>query len=133
MGNPGGKYPGRQIFVGGLKSGLPAFAYFGSGRSAQSRGRYATPFLEDENAIRIKPVDRTEPFDPFRHYQAVRIDRETGLVVVSNSQAPQDPLSEAFRLMPKEERAETCFLKNLLAAIGLNTTTRQIQRRELQA
>jgi len=27
MANPGGNYPGRQIFVGALKSGFPAFAY----------------------------------------------------------------------------------------------------------
>lgn len=115
MANPGGKYPGRQIFLGALKTGKPAFAYFVSGRSQASQRRYATPFIEAENAVRIRPVDTQERFDPFRHYQAVKIDPDTGLAVVSNSQAPVDPVFEAYKFM-EEKNAK--FLAGLLRAIG---------------
>lgn len=117
MANPGGNYPGRQIFLGGLRDGSPAFAYFGSGRSAPSQARYATPFIEAEGAVRIKPVSPHERFDPFRHYQAVLIDPATGLIVVSNSQAPVDAAVEAYTL-GSETKGSINFLKRLLAVIG---------------
>jgi hypothetical protein len=60
MPNPAGDYPGRQIFLGLLKSGEPAFAYFGSGRSPGSQQRYATKFLPEESSIRIRPLDPNE-------------------------------------------------------------------------
>ena len=121
MSNPAGNYPGRQIFVGALESGEPAFAYFVSGRSAGSQGRYISPFLPQENAVRIKPINPNEKFDQFRHYQAVKIDLETGTLVVSNSQAPVDATLEAFVYKGKES-AEAIeykeFLQRLLVAIG---------------
>ena len=116
MANPGGNYPGRQIFIGSLKTGEPAFAYFVSGRSSGSQQRYVSRFLENENAVRIKPTNPDEPFDIFRHYQAVRIDPKTGLLVVSNSQAPVDPLVEAFACEPSQVLSG--YMKDLLAAIG---------------
>ena len=118
MANPGGNYPGRQIFLGTLKTGEPAFAYFGSGRSSGSQGRYATPFIEGENAIRIKPTNPNEKYDPFRHYQAVRIDPESGLLVVSNSQAPNDATFEAYKFMPDVDKMGSEFLERLLEVIG---------------
>ena len=104
MPNPGGNYPGRQIAMGAIE-GKPAFAYFVSGRSEKSQKRYATPFLYPEHAIRINPLDMNEKFDQFRHYQAVRIDPETGLLLVSNSQAPNDAIFEAYKFknMTKED------------------------------
>lgn len=118
MPNPAGNYPGRQIFLGTLSTGHPAFAYFGSGRSSGSQGRYATSFLEGENSIRINPVDPKEKFDPFRHYQAVRIQPDTGLVVVSNSQAPVDAVYEAYWLGPKVKRVPHFFVNGLLRHLG---------------
>jgi IMP cyclohydrolase len=118
MPNPAGDYPGRQIFLGALKSGEPAFAYFGSGRSPGSQQRYATKFLPDEGSVRIRPLDPKEPFDPFRHYQAVRIDQKTGLVVVSNSQAPVDAVYEAYLFMTEPEKKNRYFLERLLKVIG---------------
>jgi IMP cyclohydrolase len=118
MANPAGNYPGRQIFLGTLATGEPAFAYFGSGRSAGSQKRYASPFIEGENAVRIKPVDPKEKFDPFRHYQAVKINPETGLVVLSNSQAPVDAVYEYYWLAPKVGREDNLYLQHLLEAIG---------------
>src|SRR3989339_15460 len=103
MANPGGNYPGRQIFLGSLITGEDAFAYFGSGRSAASQARYATNFIPGENSVRIKPTSPDEKFDPFRHYQAVRIDPESGLAVISNSQAPVDALVEAYKFIPEWE------------------------------
>ena len=118
MANPGGNYPGRQIFLGRIITGEPAFAYFGSGRSPPSQARYATKFIEGENAIRMKPTNPNEKFDPFRHYQAVRIDPETGLLVVSNSQAPNDAVFEAYKFMPDEQKICSDFLQRLLGVIG---------------
>ena len=116
MANPGGNYPGRQIFVGGLKCGHPAFAYFGSGRSSRSQQRYAAPFDERESAVRIKHVDPDEKFDSFRHYQAVKINPETGLAVISNSQAPVDMLVEGYRFKSGDEGLH--FLYRCLKLIG---------------
>jgi IMP cyclohydrolase len=118
MANPGGNYPGREIFLGSLVTGEPAFAYFGSGRSSGSQARYATPFIERESAVRIAPTDSKEKFDPFRHYQAIRIQPETGLVVVSNSQAPVDAAYEAYWLGPRVERQPRAFVQNILALLG---------------
>ncbi len=114
MPNPGGNYPGRQIFLGQQAEGLPAFMYFVSGRSPASQQRYAT-FVADENAVRIKPLNRGEKFDPFRHYQAVRIDDETGLLLVSNSQAPNDALFETYKF---REDISSNYMERLLAVIG---------------
>ncbi|KHO48014.1 MAG: hypothetical protein QT00_C0001G0026 [archaeon GW2011_AR5] len=118
MANPAGNYPGRQIFLGTLSTGHPAFAYFGSGRSAGSQGRYATDFIEGENSIRINPTDAKEKFDPFRHYQAVRIQPSTGLLVVSNSQAPVDAVYEAYWLGHKVKRSPHFFVSGLLRQLG---------------
>ena len=117
MPNPAGDYPGRQIFLGALKSGEPAFAYFGSGRSPGSQQRYATKFIPGESSIRIRPLDPNEPFDQFRHYQAVRIDPKTGLAVVSNSQSPVDAVYEAYLFMTDEQKATRRFLEKLLKDI----------------
>ena len=117
MANPAGNYPGRQIFLGGL-DGRPAFVYLVTGRSDSSKQRYATSFIESESAIRIKPIKEDEPFDPFRHYQAVRIDPKTGLLVVSNSQAPNDAVFEAYSFMTDEEKLGDNYLARLIAAIG---------------
>ncbi len=117
MPNPAGNYPGRQIFTGRLNTGEYAFAYFGSGRSPASQQRYASPFIAEESAIRIKPLNREEIFDPFRHYQAVRVDKETGLIVISNSQAPNDPLFEMYKFAPMEEKTKN-LTSRILEVIG---------------
>lgn len=129
MANPGGNYPGRQIFVGHTIKDEPAFVYFGSGRSQKSQQRYAAPFDPKENAIRIRPLDRDEEFDPFRHYQAVRINPETGLVVVSNSQAPVDALAEGFAFIDPTERAFSHLPKDLLAAVGPEYDNKKEEKR----
>lgn len=115
MANPGGNYPGRQIFLGRI-GGQPAFAYFVSGRSPPSQNIYAS-WSHAEGAIRIKPLDTKEPFDPFRHYQAVRITPE-GLLVVSNSQAPNDALVEAYTHMDETDKRTSMFLADLLGVLG---------------
>ncbi|MBI4162108.1 MAG: hypothetical protein HY513_00365 [Candidatus Aenigmarchaeota archaeon] len=78
MPNPAGNYPGRQIFLGGTKSGRdPAFVYLVSGRSPESQERVAEHYSEREGAIRISPLDPSENFDPSRHYQAVKVWKKT--------------------------------------------------------
>jgi hypothetical protein len=125
MSNPAGNYPGRQIFLGSI-NGLPAFAYLVTGRSEQSKNRYAS--IEDGNSIRIKPLDEHESFDNFRHYQAVKINPDTGLLVVSNSQAPVDAVFEAYTFRTDEEKKEH-FLERLLGAIGPEYDTNVLHKR----
>lgn len=80
MKNPNGPYPGRQLFLGLTREERPAFAYLVTGRSPQSRERKATP---KQNGIIIGPIG-SQPYDPLRHYTAVKYDNDTGLLVVSN-------------------------------------------------
>lgn len=91
MKNPCLPYPGRQIFVGTLPNGLPAFGYLVTGRSPESQQRRAE-YRADENAVRILPLDPDATFDPLRHYRAVKINPESNVLVVSNSEAPVDEL-----------------------------------------
>jgi len=125
MANPSGNYPGRQIFLGGLKSGCPAFVYFGSGRSDLSKKRYVQD-IEDGQAMRINPLNPNEKVDIFRHYQAVRIDPRTGLIVVSNSQAPNDAVFEAYMYMDEGEKLSGGFLRNIMELIGPEYDDRKI-------
>ena len=118
MPNLGGDYPGRQIFLGGLKSGEPAFAYFVSGRSKKSQERYAAPYDPMERAVRVRPLDPNEEFDPFRHYQAVRIDPKSGLLLVSNSQAPNDMLVEFYTNETVQENSFRTYMGKVLALAG---------------
>ena len=118
MPNPAGNYPGRQIFLGSTLEENPAFVYVVTGRSDPSKGRYASPYLSDQNAIRMRPIDPKEPFDQFRHYQAVMIDPETGLLVVSNSQAPVDAVSEHYKFVTDDEKLSDGFAQNMLSLIG---------------
>jgi IMP cyclohydrolase len=78
--NPNGPYPGRQLFLGVTKEERPAFAYLVTGRSPQSRERRVT---SRENSIIMGPIGE-QPYDPLRHYTAVKHDNDTGLLAVSN-------------------------------------------------
>jgi IMP cyclohydrolase len=80
MTNPSGPYPGRQLFLGLTVDKNACFAYLVTGRSPESRQRKALPF---ENTIRIGPLGNT-PYDPLRHYTALKYDNSTGIAAVSN-------------------------------------------------
>jgi hypothetical protein len=125
MVNPGGNYPGRQIMMGGLINGLPAFIYFGSGRSKPSKERY----VQDEAdglAYRMKPLNSQESFDRFRHYEAVLVDPKTGLLVVSNSQSPDDAVFMEYMYMTEEEKITGDWLRSLMEVIGPEPDNRTI-------
>jgi IMP cyclohydrolase len=92
--NPNGPYPGRQIFIGTTCTGKPCFAYLVTGRSPGSRERKAKTM---GNIIRIMPSDSTTPFDPLRHYIAVKYDDKLGLAVVTNG-IQTEAIFEAYRL-----------------------------------
>ncbi|MDI6721838.1 MAG: IMP cyclohydrolase, partial [Candidatus Aenigmarchaeota archaeon] len=77
-----------------------------------------TSFLPRENAIRINPIDTEEPFDQFRHYQAVRIDPDSGLLLVSNSQAPNDAIFEAYKFRDMREDYAQDTAELILRSIG---------------
>ena len=80
MGNPNGPYPGRQLFVGQTAGGKPCFIYLVTGRSPESRQRVA---VQVDNTVRMGPIGDA-PYDPLRHYSAVRFDDATGTLAVSN-------------------------------------------------
>jgi IMP cyclohydrolase len=94
MTNPSGPYPGRQLFLGVTKSQEPCFAYLITGRSLESRQRKAIPI---ENTFRIGPLGDT-PYDPLRHYTAVKYDNNTGIAVVSNG-IQTEAIYETYKLL----------------------------------
>jgi IMP cyclohydrolase len=104
MPNPNGPYPGRQLFVGSTRQGHPCFAYLITGRSPESRQRRAAPV---DNTVRIGPSGDA-PYDPLRHYSAVKFDDITGTLAVSNG-IQTEAVYEVYRLLtnvasPREER-----------------------------
>jgi IMP cyclohydrolase len=94
MKNPSGPYPGRQIFLGITEKGNPAFGYLVTGRSPQSRERKATP---TERGIIMGPLGNV-PYDPLRHYTAVKSDNDIGLMVVSNG-IQTEAIYETYKLL----------------------------------
>jgi IMP cyclohydrolase len=94
MANPGGNYPGRQISVGNV-GGYPAFTYLVTSRSEKNRERLAE--WDGPCVVRINPLDKKQPSNPFTNYRAVTIDHETGLLVVSNSEAPVAATFEFYK------------------------------------
>ena len=94
MKNPNGPYPGRQIFLGITEKGNPAFAYLVTGRSPQSRERKATRM---EHGIVMGPLGDI-PYDPLRHYTAVKNDNDIGLLTVSNG-IQTEAIFETYKLL----------------------------------
>lgn len=113
MSNPAGDYPGMQIFVGTLGSGEPAFAYFISGRAKESQERYAS-HARGQSVVKIKPLNPRKLFDKFRHYNAVKIDSETGTLVVGNNEGPINLALEYFSHMKDKKEA----MENLQRMLG---------------
>jgi IMP cyclohydrolase len=94
MSNPSGPYPGRQLFLGLTAAKQPCLAYLVTGRSPASRQRKAVPV---ENTIRIGPLGDT-PYDPLRHYTAVKYDNDSGVVAVSNG-IQSEAIYETYKLL----------------------------------
>lgn len=118
MSNPAGNYPGRQIFVGQLANGQDAFCLFASGRSEQSKMRYAKESLSEDSSVRILPTVVKDYGRAWKdYYHAVRVHPESGLLVVSNSQAPMDSIMEVFTHSQLEER-NLSLLAEILMGLG---------------
>ncbi|OGO18867.1 MAG: hypothetical protein A2Z15_09295 [Chloroflexi bacterium RBG_16_50_11] len=94
MKNPNGPYPGRQLFLGLTKDEKPAFAYLVTGRSPQSRERKAAT---KKNSIIMGPIGKL-PYDPLRHYTAVKYDSSIGLLAVSNG-IQTEAIYETYKLL----------------------------------
>ncbi len=94
MTNPSGPYPGRQLFLGLTAAQQPCLAYLVTGRSLASRQRKAVPI---ENTIRIGPLGDT-PYDPLRHYTAVKYDNAGGIAAVSNG-IQSEAIYETYKLL----------------------------------
>ena len=114
MSNPNGPYPGRQLFIGMTVDKRPALAYLVTGRSPQSRERVAAPY---GNGIIIGPVG-DQPYDPLRHYTAVKDDNTTGIAVVSNG-IQTEAIFETYRLLFNTDSPPTeDFIAKLLEEAG---------------
>ncbi len=94
MANPDGPYPGRQLFVGLTVEHRPCFAYLVTGRSPESRQRRAVAV---ENTVRMGPIGDA-PYDPLRHYSAVKFDDATGTLAVSNG-IQTETVYETYKLL----------------------------------
>ena len=94
MANPNGPYPGRQLFVGLTAAQQPCFAYLVTGRSPESRQRQA---VQVGNTVRMGPIGDA-PYDPLRHYSAVKFDDATGTLAVSNG-IQTDAVYETYKLL----------------------------------
>ncbi len=94
MKNPNGPYPGRQLFLGMTETQNPFFAYFVTGRSPESRERKA---ILIDDIIRIGPTGNL-PYDPLRHYAAVKYANHTGIAAVSNG-IQTEAIFETYKLL----------------------------------
>jgi IMP cyclohydrolase len=92
--NPNGPYPGRQLFVGMTLNGNPAVVYLVTGRSPASRERKASPL---DNGVIIGPPGN-QPYDPLRHYTAVKYDNVSGILAVSNG-IQTEAIFETYKLL----------------------------------
>jgi len=114
MPNPCGPYPGRQLFLGVTRESNPFMVYLVTGRSLESRQRKA---LKIDNTVRIGPLGDV-PYDPLRHYNAVKYDDISGVLAVSNG-IQTEALYETYRLLfnvnasPGEE-----FMKLIMEGAG---------------
>jgi len=94
MPNPNGPYPGRQLFLGATTDGKPAIAYLVMGRGPQSRERKA---IHRNNTVIMGPLGNV-PYDPLRHYSAVKYDDNSGILVVTNG-VQTEAIFETYRLL----------------------------------
>jgi IMP cyclohydrolase len=110
MQNPNGPYPGRQLFLGLTKEHKPAFAYLVTGRSSQSRERRAT--IKGNNII-MGPIGNV-PYDPLRHYTAVKFDNNIGLMAVSNG-IQTEAIFETYKLLYHvKSKPNSSYLKKIM-------------------
>lgn len=94
MPNPNGPYPGRQLFLGVTSDGKPAFAYLVTGRSPASRERKA---IQRDNVVIMGPLGDI-PYDPLRHYSAVKYDDNSSILAVTNG-IQTEAIYETYRLL----------------------------------
>jgi IMP cyclohydrolase len=94
MKNPNGPYPGRQLFLGLTSDNRPGFAYLVTGRSPESRQRKA---VMSGNTIIMGPLGDV-PYDPLRHYTAVKYDPASGVFAVTNG-IQTEAIYETYKLM----------------------------------
>ena len=109
MNNPNGPYPGRQLFLGLTADGNPSLAYLVTGRSSQSREKIGTTV---ENGIRMGPLGN-QPYDPLRHYTAVKYDNSNGILVVSNG-IQTEAVFETYRLLHNVQSTPTASYMKML-------------------
>jgi len=114
MNNPNGPYPGRQLFLGLTVNNSPCFAYLVTGRSPASRERMA---VRIENGIRIGPISNVR-YDPLRHYNAVKYDQGSGILVVTNG-IQTEAIFETYKLIYNTGNfPEEIYLKIILQGAG---------------
>ena len=110
MKNPNGPYPGRQLFLGQTVKSEPCFAYLVTGRSPQSRERRAAPA---GNTVIMGPLENV-PYDPLRHYTALKYDNDSGVLAVSNG-IQTEAIYETYKLLRNVQTpADKSFLEKIM-------------------
>ncbi len=110
MPNPNSPYPGRQLFIGLTAKGFPAIIYLVTGRSPASRERKA---IKRNNAVIIGPLGDA-PYDPLRHYTAIKYDNSSGIVAVSNG-IQTEAIFETYQLLHNVGSSpEPIYMKKLM-------------------
>jgi IMP cyclohydrolase len=114
MNNPNAPYPGRQLFLGLTGENNPCFAYLITGRSPESRERKAVLV---ENTIRIGPLGN-QPYDPLRHYSAVKYNPSSGVAAVSNG-IQTEAIFETYQLLYNTASyPSTDYLQKIMEGAG---------------
>lgn len=116
---PNKPYLGRQLLIGRTRDGRPSLAYLVTARDSENRRRMAIPV---ENGIRIVSVE-DEPYDPLRHYTAVKIDNKIGLAVATNG-IQTEAIYETYRLLSYVKSiSEKKYMRILLDGAGAEPDT----------
>jgi IMP cyclohydrolase len=80
----------------------PCLAYLVTGRSKESRERMA---ISVENTIRMGPLGNI-PYDPLRHYTALKFDNTAGVAAISNG-IQTEAIFETYKLLFNVNSAPT--------------------------
>ncbi len=108
-------YLGRVLGLVISYENFDGFAFKFGGRSKLSKDR---EFVRYENRgtvqFRSEPLDKNESFDTNRHYVAVMVDKETGLLIVSNGYHTEN----IFNAYMNSDRHTEAILRDILDKLG---------------
>lgn len=107
----GDGYIGRVVLLGRTREDMDSAGFKFGGRSPESKERRFKKEVDKEVLkLRVVPLDKSKPVDPFRHYVAVATDPKTGLLVVSNGAHTTDIFDACQKRVNSYEEIMRYFL-----------------------